>query len=312
MGLTKYNIEKHESQVNSLVNESYLKTGLHAQIFHGSVRFINTNRRRCYNFPLHPTRSQISEFSRTSRKRLFRLFSRINLSLLGEPVFVTLTYHYGYKASPGVTKQHLNCFLQFLRDNYPSLSYVWRLELQRRGAPHYHFILFPPKSESVFYTPSFEQRLRKAWHKIADPGSESHLLYGFRLVPITSFKMCMCYLSKYCAKENKEPMIVGFGRRWSYSQNLPLDPLLNLELPPSIYYLFRRLCRRLYKKRKKISRSFLHLLQSRASTTLFIDRSVSFRLLNIAVDSYFDSEPSLIKKHMFVEYAVKPTDPAPF
>lgn len=306
MSLTEYTKQIPVCQEKSLVKGSYLKTNLHIQIYQGAIAFVNTNHRYNQGNPNPVKRSKVREFSKASRKRLLRLFSKIDLSLVASPVFLTLTYHYGFKSDPLLCKKHLNAFLQYLRDNFPSLSYIWRLELQKRGAPHYHFMLFSLPGDSILSSPIFERDLRFAWHRIADPSSNAHLRFGFQLIQISSFRMAYSYVSKYCAKESSNELLPGFGRRWGFSRNLPISPLFNFELPSEMYYLVRRIARRFYKKRRKYLKRIESCLKSRCSLFFFIPRDLAFKILNFALDSYLSSDVSIMSKHMLVEHLLSP------
>ena len=82
----------------------------------------------------------------------------------------------------------------------PRVSGIWRLELQKRGAPHFHLILF-----NLPYL-GFEQ-LRRWWEEIIGWNQERESVphVFVRIERIDSMKKLMCYVSKYCAKVEKAP-----------------------------------------------------------------------------------------------------------
>lgn len=300
MAVTEYIKKKSNCQEKSLVNGSYLKTGRFIQIFQGSLQFIDLKARSGAGNP-HPSKRQsIKEFSRSSRIRLLRIFSKILLSQVSMPLFITLTYHYNFKKNPNLCKQHLNTFLQYLRDNYPSMSYIWRLELQKRGAPHFHFLLFSLPGSDILFSDSFQKDLSKAWHRIADPNSNAHVRYGFIAKEITSYRMCFGYVSKYCAKENTEKLFPGLGRRWGYSTNLPLNPIISMEVPEEIYNQVKRIARKIYKKRTNCKKRFYRILRSRCSITFFCHSKLSHKILDWSIEEYLKSSLPIITKDMFL------------
>lgn len=63
-----------------------------------------------------------------------------------EALFVTLTY----RAIDGYRGRHISEYLKRLQRavRFP-LRYVWVLELQRRGAPHYHLVFWVPRGERI-------------------------------------------------------------------------------------------------------------------------------------------------------------------
>jgi len=79
------------------------------------------------------TRPPVAEFTASSRRRLAWRYSQ------GPWVgMLTLTYHCAGTEIPSRSdsKRHLDTFLKWLRRR--GLRYLWILEFQRRGVPHYH------------------------------------------------------------------------------------------------------------------------------------------------------------------------------
>lgn len=63
-----------------------------------------------------------------------------------EALFITLTY----RAIDGYRGRHISEYLNELRRTVKfELRYVWVLELQKRGAPHYHLVLWIPRGERI-------------------------------------------------------------------------------------------------------------------------------------------------------------------
>jgi len=91
---------------------------------------------------VNATRGQIYEFSRRSRKRLLEKTARLDYSQ-GKTIFVTLTYPFLFP-SPARAKEQLRAFLKRLAYHCRSkgIAAIWRLEFQKRGAPHFHLMLF--------------------------------------------------------------------------------------------------------------------------------------------------------------------------
>ena len=111
-------------------------------------------------------------------------------------VFLTLTFHYTHSASK--TKASFKRFLAYLAYHYPQTSGVWRVEFQKRSTPHYHLILI----DLPFWKHS---ELRATWMKCTREDKS-----GARIEWIHSERMCMFYVSKYCAKTYDEESITLF------------------------------------------------------------------------------------------------------
>lgn len=102
------------------------------------------------------SQTRVCEFSpddaRLSRMRqrvtTWARVSRAHMRLRGEKfcaVMVTLTY----EEADGWDPRHISAFLDAVRkwgqrNSVVSIPYAWTMELQSRGAPHYHVLLFLP------------------------------------------------------------------------------------------------------------------------------------------------------------------------
>ena len=166
-------------------------------------------------------RSKISRFSKSARFRLFRCLAKIDPNLSFQPMFVTLTYHHGHHKKSGSTKSQLHHFLVMLRNYDPDVQFIWRFEFQKRGAPHYHLIIFPGNPPYDTDEKKYGIRISSIWHSIADPNSRAHAQYGCKVVNITSYKMACAYVSKYIGKTDNENSDMQNGKHWGNSQNLP-------------------------------------------------------------------------------------------
>lgn len=141
-------------------------------------------------------RGEITSFSAASRRRLVKLFAALDeraCMALGAR-FITLTYGRGFPSGQG-SKAHLSAFLRWIRRRWPVASGVWRLEFQKRGAPHYHFLFFGlPKMDL--------DELRSVWGRIIgwDPAEELAQSPRVEVQFLRSMKGVMSYVSKYIAK----------------------------------------------------------------------------------------------------------------
>lgn len=104
-------------------------------------------------------RGRIERLSSRSRQRLaFTVFeTKVTFKSM-----MTLTYPEIFPKNGKVVKNHLNRFLNYVRRNV-AREYLWFLEFQRRGAPHFHVLL----SEAV----GDRQEFALQWARIA-AGSE--------------------------------------------------------------------------------------------------------------------------------------------
>lgn len=128
-----------------------------------------------------------------SRLRQLRLFRSLDSSVL--PLFVTFTYPSEYPLAYTEWKRHLDVFAKRFARRFSDGAIIWRLEPQRRGAPHYHMFLY-----GVEYTKDNLNWLSSVWYQIVDSGDEKHLRRGTHVEKIKNYNGAMYYASKYIAK----------------------------------------------------------------------------------------------------------------
>jgi len=156
-------------------------------------------------------RGIITEFSRSSRRRLLRTVSKTKKENL--PVFVTLTYPSEFPGDPAEWKRHLHNFLRRLAYKFENVSGVWKLEPQKRGAPHYHLMIWGVKYVDLLaFVP-------EKWYRVVGSGDEKHLRAGTRVEKVRTWRGVMSYCAKYLGKEVKDmPGWSAVGRYWGVFQ----------------------------------------------------------------------------------------------
>lgn len=203
-------------------------------------------------------RGEITSFSRQSRRRLMTLFSAVPWRTFRPDrlVFCTLTYPGVYPANPRVWKQHLWAFRRRLEREYGELSIIWKMEFQRRGAAHFHLLIFAPdeliparSSESQPFP--FGESLVMAWHEIAGGGDANHLQHGVDVRQARSWRGAMAYLSKYLCKEQVVRHEQSIGRIWGVWRYRDLGVRwLRWNLEWTQFLKLRRVFRRVCKYRR--------------------------------------------------------------
>ncbi len=290
-----------ECQAKFLDNVSYLKNDYEIYIFENMISLRN-NTATALGGNSHPEkRAAIKEFSSASRRRLLRLFSMLRTGQLSAPLFITLTYHHSWEDPKFNPKHDLNLFLQFLRDNFTSLKYLWRMELQKRGAVHFHLFLWSFPEDNMCTDKRFINDLAIAWHRIADPGSSDHAQRGLFAEPLTSFRKAFAYISKYVAKEDPDEKEKLPGRRWGSSEDLPLTPIEDINIPKDVFFTLKRLARKLLKSQGRLRGNFKRIMQWRTSASFFCHHKQFIRLVNYAFDQYLASDIYWHEKDLFLE-----------
>ena len=161
-------------------------------------------------------RDRVRGFSRASRRNLLRRLASINRtafrSFKGRLIFVTLTYSGEYPENPEVCKRHLRAFRKRLRRQYGPFAAFWRLGIQRRGAWHFHLLLFV--GPRVGPQKELRRFVSSSWYEVTGKVSEGHLRAGTRVEAVRSWKKATSYAERYMAKPEEFPKELKTGRIW--------------------------------------------------------------------------------------------------
>ena len=147
-------------------------------------------------------RGKITKFSMKSRRRLLYKVAEIDKSEL--PIFLTLTYPDKFSSDPQEWKQNLNNFCKRLKRVFPKLGLIWKLEPQKRGAPHFHILVWGANYAGLY------DQVPRIWYEIAGSGDRKHYLWHCGLLgngnkhcvsEVRSWRGVMAYAAKYLGKE---------------------------------------------------------------------------------------------------------------
>ena len=144
-------------------------------------------------------RGEVKVFSRESRYRLFRLLHTLTFERV---TFLTLTYPDVFPVDSKVYKGHLCEFHRKFEVQWPGIQGVWRLEFQKRGAPHFHIMLLDCPYVDV-------GELCWMWKSTCHTWDMAHELLGVDLKLISDSRqeaLIASYLAKYIAKVDEEDL----------------------------------------------------------------------------------------------------------
>ena len=117
-----------------------------------------------------PETTQITGWSRRSRARMIRRLAEIDWTEMfgrGLPAMVTLTYPGDWETvvpTGRAAKRHLQTFFKrFARAWGVDWVGVWKLEFQRRGAPHMHLFMVPPQGLAGAHLEEEHRAALAAW-----------------------------------------------------------------------------------------------------------------------------------------------------
>jgi hypothetical protein len=105
-------------------------------------------------------------------------------------VFVTLTYGKDYP-DPKATKAHLKAWWRRISKKHPDYWAVWKLEFQKRGAPHYHLLVYSIKGQPRIC----KDFLKESWWKATGTPN-----LRTEIKKLRSHRGGVWYATKYLAK----------------------------------------------------------------------------------------------------------------
>jgi len=162
------------------------------------------------------TKGKVKGFSRVSRRNLLRRLASINRIAFrvfrGRLISITLTYPSEYPEDPRLCKSHLKALRKRLQRKYGRFAAFWRMGIQKRGAWHFHLLLFvSPAFGPLGKLRSF---VASSWYEVCGEISEGHLRAGTRVEEVRTWRRATSYAEKYLAKKEEFPEGSETGRIW--------------------------------------------------------------------------------------------------
>lgn len=218
-------------------------------------------------------RGKIGEFSYKSRQRLMRKIAMIDSRAAGLPVFLTVTYPEEWPSGWEDWKRHLHRFKIYMVRRYPGAWGVWKMEFQKRGAPHFHLMLWGlpeikgtehvregklcwrvlpglsrPEDLTVF------NWLNETWYRIVGSEDEKHLAAGINLEPVQSWRGVTSYVSKYLGKTGGGEFVPveHTGRFWGVIQGQKwVVTKLAFQIGEETFIRYRRVILKMHRRAAK-------------------------------------------------------------
>lgn len=156
--------------------------------------------------------------------RLRKLFDSVDNGELAGAFFLTLTYPSEYPAV-AVTKRHRLALFKRLYRLCPNVAIVWKLEPQKRGAPHYHLCVFGLAQRGRSRRKWLQHMrgwLAGAWYDIVGSGDIKHYRAGTQFDEVRNYRHAKSYVGKYLGKDQHELLDERPGRFWGHWGKLEL------------------------------------------------------------------------------------------
>jgi hypothetical protein len=169
------------------------------------------------------TRDKVRGFSRESRTNLLRRLASINRDAFkafkGRLISITLTYPHEYPEDAEICKNHLKALRRRLQRKFGEFAGFWRLGIQKRGAWHFHLLLF--MGPSIGSMGELRRFISSSWYEVTGRVSEGHLCAGTRVEAVRKWKEATSYVERYMAKPEEFPEGLETGRVWGvWNKNL--------------------------------------------------------------------------------------------
>jgi hypothetical protein len=161
---------------------------------------------------------------------------------------LTLTYPNEYPEDPEVCKRHLNALYKRLKRRFGDFAGFWRMGIQKRGAWHFHLLLFMPSSPRLLA--NLRTLSSSSWYEVCGEVSEGHLLAGTRVEEVRTWRRATSCVEKYMAKEEEFPERLETGRIWGvWSEKLLPVQWETVKVSLEDAFRIRRVYRKLAKKK---------------------------------------------------------------
>jgi hypothetical protein len=197
-------------------------------------------------------RAKVRGFSRASRRNLLLRLASINRrafrAFKGRMIFVTLTYPREHPEDPEVCKRHLKALRKRLQRKCGDCAAFWRLGIQRRGALHFHLLLFV--GPSIGSVGELRRFISTSWYEVTGEVSEGHLRAGTSVDVVKKWKEATSYVERYMAKPEEFPEGLKTGRIWGiWNEELLPVSWETVQVSLKDAYRIRRIYRKLARKK---------------------------------------------------------------
>jgi len=176
----------------------------------------------------------------------------INYDLMGLPLFYTTTYPNEWSDDPRQWKRDLKALFKRIDYKFENTSGTWRLEPQKRGAPHFSGFLW---GCDWLRTKAGKKWFSEQWYEVVNSGDEKHLRAGTRIDHIENYFdeglfQAIFYLAKYQTKAEKGSIKQEFdypvGRYWGAfnRKNIAIHKE-KMEVNRELFFKVRRVMKKL-------------------------------------------------------------------
>lgn len=185
-------------------------------------------------------RGEVKGFSRGSQRTILRFVNSLDRSKLNPEHIrlITLTYPKEFP-SARETKRHLDNIIKRFTRAFGRRAILWKLEPQKRGAPHYHLlVLMDSHLNATVEFPWWAQN----WYEVVGSNDPKHFVAGTKVEQPRTWNGVAHYAAKYLTKPCETDADWEAPGRWWGKRHEELFPvqLVEVEIPAKVATQVRR------------------------------------------------------------------------
>jgi len=193
----------------------------------------------------------IRDYTRQCKSRFLKTMLSIDYEKNGIPLFYTLTYPGEYPRDPKVWKVDLDKFAHRMKYKFPDHAMIWKLEAQKRGAPHFCGMIFGCE---WLKTTEGKEWFSRQWYETVASGDIRHLHAGTGIEAIKDLNRMINYVAKYAAK-SEQKFDYAVGRYWGILNRKILNiQKEEISIDDKTAYQIKRVMKTCLKKKMKLNR----------------------------------------------------------
>jgi len=201
-------------------------------------------------------RGKVLTLSDASRRNLMYYLAKLNRNAKAFTLALTLPGDVQFLTSPRVHHAFKTLCNRLTASRlFPAVGFVWKRELQRRGALHYHLLLYGLEDEAT--RSAFQLWLAHAWNSLLSIGLSDfergkHLRWHLHAKNIEAVRGNIAgYFAKYLGKPLESVSEEIPGRWWGKvnAKALPVSPVAEMPLPVRAAVIAHRHARKIKQKR---------------------------------------------------------------
>lgn len=262
----------------SLDNSTYLDAVSSIQIQNHKITITRPNGTKMSGGQGGGKRQKINGFSRQSRRRCLLKLATVDFSAYKTKFFSTFTFRNEYPE----TKEGLKSLLILLLKRIERIPFVscifWRVEYQKRGAPHIHLLILIKEKLNSKDVIKCGKMQKKAWGELTASLNQMSFTRGSEIIEIRGDEKVYFYLSKYVAKVENNDKNKRLGRVWGVRGEVVKQNILDENVPEEIINRFIELYKNSLSAKFPLDEHFEFYLCNAESVTLLIP-SIHLRLI---------------------------------